>query len=66
MNGNTLTALVAVLVFVMTFVALWYEQTWWFVVPFIGYVVLVPLVYALVGGNRSAPSSVTEGTPKAE
>lgn len=48
-SGNELTAGVAVLVFLLTFVALWAEQGWWFVVPLIGYIILVPFVFILVG-----------------
>jgi len=48
-SGNALTAGVAVLVFLLTIVVLWAEQEWWYMVPAIGFIILVPLVFVLIG-----------------
>ena len=48
-QGNALTAGTAVLVFLVTIVALWDEQPWWFLAPILGFVVLVPFVFFMVG-----------------
>lgn len=48
-RGNAWTAAVAVLVFLLMLTALWTGQEWWFIVPVVGYIILVPFVFFLIG-----------------